>query len=80
MRCPAVISRTRSVQNYFGEDCFGYFDAGDPADLARAIRELYSAPELGDRLVERAWEVNEPYRWPHQRQIYRQSVESLLRP
>ncbi len=80
MRCPAVVSRTRSVQNYFGEDCFEYFDAGDPADLARAIRELHSAPRLGDRLVERAWQVNEPYRWPHQRQIYRQSVESLLGP
>lgn len=80
MRCPAVISRTRSVRNYFGEDCFEYFDAGDPADLARAIRELHSAPQLGDRLVERAWEVNEPYRWPHQRQIYRRSVESLLGP
>jgi glycosyltransferase involved in cell wall biosynthesis len=79
MRRPAAISRTRSVQGYFGEDCFAYFDAGDPADLARAIRELYAAPELGERLVERAAEVNEPYRWSHQRQIYRRSVESLSR-
>lgn len=80
MRRPAVISRTRSVQNYFDEDCFEYFDAGDPADLARAIRELYAAPQLGDRLVERAWQVNEPYRWPHQREIYRRSLESLPSP
>ena len=80
MRCPAAISRTRSVQSYFDEGCFAYFDADDPADLARAIRELYAAPELGERLVERAAEVNEPYRWPHQRQIYQRSVESLSRP
>ncbi len=80
MRRPAVISRTRSVQSYFPEDCFEYFDAGDPTDLARAIRELYSAPQLADRLVERASQVNEPYRWSHQRQIYRRSVESLLGP
>jgi glycosyltransferase involved in cell wall biosynthesis len=80
MRRPAAISRTRSVQSYFDEGCFAYFDAGDPADLARAIRELYAAPELGERLVERAAEVNEPYRWPHQRQIYRRAVESLSRP
>lgn len=80
MRRPAAISRTRSVQNYFDEDCFEYFDAGDPQDLARAIRELYSDAELGERLVERAWTVNEPYRWPQQRQIYLRSVESLLGP
>ena len=80
MRRPVVISRTRSVQNYFGEGCFEYFDAGDVADLARAIRELHASPELGERLVARASEVNEPYRWPHQREIYRWSVESLLGP
>jgi glycosyltransferase involved in cell wall biosynthesis len=78
MRRPAVISRTRSVQSYFDEGCFEYFDAGDAVDLARAIRELHSRPELAERLVERASEVNEPYRWCHQREIYLQSVESLL--
>lgn len=80
MRRPAVISRTRSVQNYFDEGCFAYFDADDSADLARAIRELDQSPELGKRLVERAREVNEPYRWSRQREIYLQVVESLLRP
>jgi glycosyltransferase involved in cell wall biosynthesis len=80
MRRPAVISRTRSVQNYFDEDCFEYFDADDAADLARAIRELHLRPQLADRLVRRASEVNEPYRWCHQREIYRRSVESLLDP
>jgi glycosyltransferase involved in cell wall biosynthesis len=80
MRRPAAISRTRSVQNYFDEGCFAYFDADDPVDLARAIRELYENPELGERLVKRAWEVNEPYRWPRQREIYLRGVESLLRP
>jgi glycosyltransferase involved in cell wall biosynthesis len=80
MRRPAAISRTRSVQSYFDEGCFEYFDAGDATDLARAIRELHDKPELAERLVERAWEVNEPYRWPHQREVYLRSVESLLRP
>jgi glycosyltransferase involved in cell wall biosynthesis len=80
MRRPAVISRTRSVQSYFDESCFEYFDAGDASDLARAIREVHTRPDLADRLVERAAEVNEPYRWPRQAEIYRRSVESLLVP
>jgi glycosyltransferase involved in cell wall biosynthesis len=80
MRRPAAISRTRSVQSYFDEGCFAYFDAGDPGDLARAIHRLYASPELGERLVEHAAEVNEPYRWRRQREIYRRSVESLLGP
>jgi glycosyltransferase involved in cell wall biosynthesis len=78
MRRPAVISRTRSVQNYFDEGCFAYFDAADAEDLARGIRELYADPQLGERLVEHAAEVNEPYRWPRQREIYLRAVESQL--
>jgi len=79
MRRPAVISRTDSVQRYFDESSFEYFDADDPVDLARAIRELYANPERAQQLVARASEVNEPYRWPHQLLLYRGSVESLLR-
>jgi glycosyltransferase involved in cell wall biosynthesis len=79
MRRPAVISRTESVQRYFDEASFEYFDADDPVDLARAIRELHANPERAQQLVARASEVNEPYRWPHQLLLYRGSVESLLR-
>jgi glycosyltransferase involved in cell wall biosynthesis len=78
MRKPALISRTRSVEECFPEECFQYFESGDAADLARAIRELYADPALGERLVERAASVNEPYRWPVQRKRYLDAIERLL--
>jgi glycosyltransferase involved in cell wall biosynthesis len=76
MRRPVVTSRTRSVEAYFGDDCFEYFTAADAEDLARAIRALHADPALGERLVERAAEAVEPYRWPRQRERYQRYVLS----
>jgi glycosyltransferase involved in cell wall biosynthesis len=77
MRRPAIVSRTRAVEAYFGEDCFALFEAGDEHDLARAISALHRKPELGARLVERAWDASQPYRWLSQRPIYVALVEAL---
>jgi glycosyltransferase involved in cell wall biosynthesis len=79
MRRPAIISRTLSVERYFDEDSFAWFTADDPDDLARAIVRLYEDPELGDRLAEHAAEVNEPYRWDRQRELYLRAIGKLLR-
>ena len=78
MRKPVVISRTRAVEAYFGDDCFQLFESGNERDLARAIAELYADPQRRERLVRRATEVNEPYRWVHQRTAYLATVERLL--
>jgi glycosyltransferase involved in cell wall biosynthesis len=77
MRKPAIVSRTRSVEAYFGESCFQMFTSGDEVDLARAITELHRDPGLRRRLVLEAQRVNEPYRWPYQRAIYLGVVERL---
>jgi glycosyltransferase involved in cell wall biosynthesis len=77
MRRPAIVSRTRAVEAYFGDDAFALFEAGDDRDLARAIRALHADPGLGARLVARADEVSAPYRWEHQRRIYQRIVEEM---
>ncbi len=76
---PVICSRTRSVQEYFGEDCFEFFTASDEHDLARAIRLLYEDPERGRRMVVRTDEVSEPYGWQHQRRIYQEIVDAPIR-
>lgn len=78
MRKPALVSRTRSVEAYYGDSCFQMFTSDDERDLARAIRELHADPELRERLVQRASEVNEPYRWPQQRKLYQRIISSLI--
>lgn len=78
MGVPAVVSRTRSVEAYFPDDGFGWFTADDEQDLARALREVHADAELRQRLVGRAAEAAEPYRWPHQREVYLKAIEDLL--
>lgn len=78
MRRPVLMSRTRSVQAYFDEDSFEYFASDDPASLADAMRRLHGDPDRRDAFVRHAAEVLEPYRWPHQREIYRGHVERLI--
>jgi glycosyltransferase involved in cell wall biosynthesis len=77
MRRPVIVSRTASVEAYFDESCFQLFDSEDDRDLARAIRGLHADAGLRERLVRRAAEVNEAYRWPRQRELYRHVVERL---
>ena len=78
MRVPAAVSRTRSVEEYFDEDCFELFESGDADDLARAIRRLWVDPKRRAQLVEHAAVVNEPYRWPHQQRVYRSTVSKVM--
>ena len=77
MRRPVIVSRTRAVEEYFGDDAFVLFQSGDEHDLARAIRELHADPGLGARLVARATEASSSYRWEHQRRLYQRVVEEL---
>ena len=78
MRRPVLMSRTRSVANYFGDDCFEYFTAGDPQALADAIKRLHDDPARADEIVDRATDALEPYRWKHERQRYIGFVSALI--
>jgi glycosyltransferase involved in cell wall biosynthesis len=74
---PVVISRTRAVEAYFGSECFKMFESGDERGLAEAIYALYADPSLRARLVQRATERGEPYRWVHQAKRYVEIMERL---
>ncbi len=78
MRKPVITSRTRSVETYFDESCFLCFESDDEYDLAEAIRRLYAEPELAARLVQRAAEVNEAYRWHRQSEHYLTIISRLV--
>ncbi len=80
MRRPVVVSRTRAVETYFDESCFALFESGDEHGLADAIRALYRDCQLRERLVQRAVEVSTPYAWEHQRRVYQEIVQCLVRP
>jgi len=80
MRRPVLMSRTRSVQAYFDDESFEYFDSDDPRALADAITRLHADPARRAALVQRAAAMLEPHRWPRQREIYLNYIDPLLRP
>ena len=77
LRKPAIVARTAAVEAYFDASCLQLFESDDAADLARAIRELASDPDRRERMVRRATEVSEPYRWVHQRARYLALIDEL---
>jgi len=79
MRRPVLMSRTRSVQSYFDEECFEYFDSDDPESLAKAITSLHADPARRQAMMQHATQVLQPYRWPRQREIYLGYVERVMR-
>ncbi len=77
MRKPVVISETSAVRAYFDADSFEYFVSDEPADLARAILDLYRDPARARRLVDRAGRRYRRYAWDVQQQIYCRAVLGL---
>lgn len=75
---PVLVSRTTSVSAYFDEDCFGWFEPDDDADLARAIRTLASDRERRRTMAARAGHTAKRYQWGAQREIYLAAVDRLL--
>ncbi|WP_433782272.1 glycosyltransferase family 4 protein [Actinomycetospora sp. CA-101289] len=76
MRLPVIASRTRSVEETFG-DAVALFEAGDAEDLARTVRGLARDPGRRAALVAAATRATEPLRWEHQEAVYRGVVDDL---
>ena len=78
MRKPIVISRTRAVEENFGESCLAMFTADDPLDMARAIRRLHADAGLRRRLADEALRKSQIFRWQEQRARYQGVLTSLV--
>ncbi len=77
MGVPVVASRTRSMQETFG-DAVESFESGDAEDLARAVLALHRSPDRRAALVARARERAEPLAWDRQRDRYLATVVDLV--
>jgi glycosyltransferase involved in cell wall biosynthesis len=84
MRKPMVISRTRAVEENFGDACLEMFTSDDPTDMARAIRRLHADPGLRRELADEALRRSQRFSWREQRERYQRLLGALtagrLRP
>ncbi len=67
---PVLASRLRAVQAYFDDASLAYFEPGNPADLARVIREVACDPARRASLVANSQRLYAQYRWEQQKEIY----------
>jgi hypothetical protein len=74
MHKPVVIAETPAVRTHFDDLCFQFFTSNDPADLARALRELYYRPERALTMIASASGRYRAYDWDAQRHVYSEAV------
>jgi glycosyltransferase involved in cell wall biosynthesis len=75
---PVIASRLRAVSEMYGDDVLEYYEPGDAADLARAIRRLHDDPRRRDELSAAGRVAEERNGWMVQRQNYLSVYTGLL--
>jgi glycosyltransferase involved in cell wall biosynthesis len=77
MGLPIVASDLRTFRAHFTDDAIRYVPGGDPAALARAIRDLAGDPATAARLGAEAHRQSAAYAWDVQASRYLEIVERL---
>ncbi len=67
LRKPVVAPRTRGITDYFTPDTIEFFDAGNAADLARAILALLVNADRSEYITDKGHALYRQYRWNKQR-------------
>jgi glycosyltransferase involved in cell wall biosynthesis len=75
---PVICARLRTVEHYFPEDAVQYFEAGNPSQLAHAIRTLYQQPLRRSVLAGHATQVLKGLSWENERHRLFEAIDSLL--
>ncbi|MGZ4268284.1 MAG: glycosyltransferase family 4 protein [Solirubrobacteraceae bacterium] len=69
---PVIASRLDATAELYADDVLEYFEPGDPADLARAIRRLHDNVDRRAALAASGRTANERNGWAVQREAYLQ--------
>ena len=67
---PVVASRTKIDEHYFDDTMVSYFEAGNPSDMAKRIREIYKNPTEARDKAEKCSEFVRRNNWGTRKSIY----------
>ena len=74
---PMVVSSTKIDRFYFDDMVVRFFESGNVEQLADAMREVLSKPDLRDRMVKQAFEYVSRNSWESWKDEYLQLVDRL---
>ena len=75
---PVVVAATRIDRHYFNERIVRFFEPGNAADLAVAIKDLVRSKEIRDRLAINAMAFVSDYMWDKKEVEYLSLVDRLV--
>jgi glycosyltransferase involved in cell wall biosynthesis len=67
---PVIASNTTVHKYYVADDLVKYFNAGDPQDLADAIRTICNNKLMRQQLVEKSAKFIKEYSWDYRKKVY----------
>ncbi len=74
---PLIVAGTAIDRHYFSESVVKFFRCGDENDLAAAMLELVSNPDLRQTLRDNALEFAQLYNWEKNKNVYLDIVDTL---
>ncbi len=74
---PAIASRLKTIERYFGNHAVRYFEPDRETSLAEAIADLYHNPDLRRHIAGCAREVSRRISWASQRGRFYEVIDSL---
>jgi glycosyltransferase involved in cell wall biosynthesis len=75
---PVIASRLHAVSELYDDSVLEYYEPGDAADLARAIRLLHDDPTRRDELARNGRRAQAENGWSVQRETYLSVYDSIL--
>lgn len=75
---PVVVSETRVDRYYFNDSIVRFFKSGNVDDLAGAMHEVLTSPQLRDSLIRNASDYVERESWERNKNRYLELVDQLV--
>jgi len=79
-KTPVLVSRLRTIRQYFSEEAVAYFEPHDIDDLAQQMTNLYRDREQRARLAAQARVEYDPIRWDVMKERYLTVLDGLIDP
>ena len=74
---PVIVTRTRTIEQYFDDDMVEYISGESEKELAWKIVQLYGAPEQRVKMSMKADEFTKQYNWESEKSKYYHLVDSI---